>query len=80
MARLTLGLETFIYSLTSTDRTSRPRSDRIRMVSRYISPDSCKCIRSPLSQQFSLKITYHRPGEFASILPSPLVMLHTANR
>ena len=42
-ARLTLGFENPIYSATSGERTA-PFRDNMRIVSRYISPDSCKCM------------------------------------
>lgn len=45
IARLTLGLENPIYSPTSIARTYGLFCERISIVSRYISPDSCKCIK-----------------------------------
>ena len=47
-ARLTLGFEYPMYSPTSTEHTDLPFLDRINIVSRYISPDSCKYILRPL--------------------------------
>ena len=43
-ARLTLGFEKPIFSHTSIERTLSLFFDSKYIVSRYISPDSCKCI------------------------------------